>query len=530
MSQTFIFEELDNDTRDYLTTVRDSAGAGSPGVFALMSSTMAGCGCMSGIGVIVATLVVTLTSWPIEVVYQDPGRVALLQTAGLLLGGWLLFAGHRSASKGSKTMAGHWAYVDPLHFYQAYREQITVTSVMDVVEAKFTHNYNNGTYQNSVIKVLLGSGSPVVVTVHNELRAEQMVVFLNYLAWARSTEGGERGSLPPASLGGLARYVAENDSEPKDADGNINLKLIATEVTAVPEEPKRERRAAPSFLPYIVILVAGVGTYILMKEVVNPPIHDDAIYSAVITENCEPWFLQMYLLDEKNNTRHRESVKVRLALEYNRAIEQIRQPPQGDSELRKGMVKILDSLKETIRPVVSLTVSEVNPKPGADKRVEKLRDDLVGKVSGQPVGSPTPEYYTAEGGIMGRMAQIRPPILTLEGQPFMPPRTAVGIQLIEFASKPEDASHAHFEISYEYVPSETNKDMYRLKAKVEIRTDLEAAPVAVYTEELAQQFPATEFGREADKLKDRLLTGLVGQAAPPGLILQQPWVPKLNDP
>ena len=190
-------------------------------------------------------------------IYDDPVRVALLQTAGLLLGGWLLFAGIRSsACKGSSKVAGHWVYVDPLHLYEAYREQVTITRIDDAVEANFTHNYNNGAYQNSVVNVLLGGNSSGTVTLNNEQRAEQMVVFLNYLAWARGPEGGDRASLPPASLGGLAKYVAKNDDEPKDAEGNINLNLVELDITEVPEEPAREGRAMPAFLPYIVILVA----------------------------------------------------------------------------------------------------------------------------------------------------------------------------------------------------------------------------------------------------------------------------------
>ena len=116
---------------------------------------MAGRGCIAGPIIIAATLAFTLTTW-IDVIYDDPVRVALLQTAGLLLGGWLLLAGVRSmAAKGNSKMAGNWVYVDPLHLYEAYREQVTVTRIDDAIEANFTHNYNNGAYQNSVIRLLL---------------------------------------------------------------------------------------------------------------------------------------------------------------------------------------------------------------------------------------------------------------------------------------------------------------------------------------------------------------------------------------
>lgn len=533
MSQTFVFEELDSATRGYLTDVRATGGQGAPGVFALTSDGLAGCGCVSGIIVVVATLVVTLTSM-VDVVYKDPGRVALLQTGGLLLGGWLIFAAMRTSARGNAKVAGTWVYVDPLYVYEAFREQVTVTPIEGVTEASFTHNYNDGTYQNSVVRAIRSGAPPIVLTIKNELRAEQMTVFLNYLAWARGPEGGNRGELPPAAIGALAKYVAENDHEPKDAEGNISVDLVGDRYESVPEEPKREGRSAPAFVPYVVLLIAGGALYLLMKEVVNPPIHDDAIYSAVSTEPCEPWFLQMYLLDEKNNTRHRPQVQARLALEYDKAIDKLKNAPGADTILRTGMIKTLDALKPTIRPVVSLSVSESSPKPGAEKRVEKLRDDLVGAVKPQKVptnSTPDPDYYTAEGGIMGKMAELAPPVQPLDPTVQFPvPRTAVGIQLIEFASKPEDAKFAHFEVTYEFVPSTKTKGLYRLKAKVEVRTDLEAAPVATATDEPLQEFTEGQFDSELLRFKDRTLLGLVG-TGPAGFQLpkvQLPNFPKLN--
>src|SRR5215210_3744558 len=94
MATTFNFEELDEATHDYLVAVRDAEGAGSPGVFVATKDALPGCGCIAGPIVIAVTLAATLTTWA-GVIYDDPVGVALLQTAGLLLGGWLLVAGFR---------------------------------------------------------------------------------------------------------------------------------------------------------------------------------------------------------------------------------------------------------------------------------------------------------------------------------------------------------------------------------------------------------------------------------------------------
>ena len=88
---------------------------------------------------------------------------------------WLLVAAMPRSARGSKSYAGHWVYVDALNLYEAYREQVTVTPIENVVEAQFTHNYNNGSYQNSIVRVQLDNGR-ASVTLNNEAKAEQIVV------------------------------------------------------------------------------------------------------------------------------------------------------------------------------------------------------------------------------------------------------------------------------------------------------------------------------------------------------------------
>src|SRR5580698_6357282 len=98
MSETYNFEELDEATREYLIAVREDNGRGMPGMFAPTTNAFAGCGCLAGLALAPLTLVATLTDW-IGVVYDDPIRVALLQTAGLMLGGWLILSYFRGKGK-----------------------------------------------------------------------------------------------------------------------------------------------------------------------------------------------------------------------------------------------------------------------------------------------------------------------------------------------------------------------------------------------------------------------------------------------
>jgi hypothetical protein len=505
MSQKFIFEELDEATHNYLIAVRENEGAGAPGVFAPTSSSMAGCGCIGGPIIILVTLLFTLTSW-IDVIYDDPVRVALLQTAGLLLGGWLLLAGVRSsASKGSKRVAGHWVYVDPLHMYEALREQVTVTRVDDAIEANFTHNYNNGNYQNSVVRILLGDNKVTQVTLKNEARAEQMVVFLNYLAWARG-EGGDRATLPPASLGGLAKYVSKHDAEPKDAEGNINLNLVELDITEVPEEPTREGRAMPSFLPYIVILVGGLAIFGLMAYVINPPMRDDAIYSAITKYQwaIEPRLLRAYLIDERN-TRHRKEAQDLLSNFYSTPISQI-EAKADNPLLKQGMIKVLESLRGPDQPIVSMRIREQfdgkpSGKAGADQRQKKLQEALVGGTATAGAG----------GGIMDELARISPAIRSPDGQPLSPQPPPIGHQLIAFAEAPEEANNAHFEIVYNLVPGSA-ANRFVVEITVAIRTNIEENAVATSNLGLLDEFTLEQLdGEKMNEVRDRIVKGIIGK-------------------
>jgi len=512
MSTTFKFEELDEATHDYLVAVRSRGGRGAPGVFVATKDALPGCGLIAGPIVIVGTLLATLTT-VFDVVYNDPVRVAVLQTAGLLLGGWLLAAGFRG-SKGTNRIAGTWVYVDPLFLYEAYREQITVTAIDEVVEANSTHNYNNGAYQNSTVLIRMSGHQVATVTVANEGRAERMVVFLNYLAWARGPEGGERANLAPATLGGLARYVAKNDHEPLDADNNINFNLIEVDATHVSEEPTRAGRAVPSVLPYVFLSAFGGVCFLVMAYIVNPPVRDDAVYDIVMKEPfVEPRFLRVYLVDPRN-TRHRDEVTRRLARFYTDPIEHVR-GNATDPALRDGMMKILESVRTADQPVVSIRVTEVNTPAGQEAkktdREHKLRADFAVGVgdefSRRPWGQP-----------------LQPP----PGVTFTEPMPALGQQMIAFVEQPEGAEQVHFDITYTVEPA--GPGTFRLSVAMEIRTNIEdKTPTAKSAFIMSNTFSAGSLDNQIPELKKELLARTVGVVAGvvnpnplPGFVLPGP--------
>jgi hypothetical protein len=192
------------------------------------------------------------------------------------------------------------------------------------------------------------------------------------------------------------------------------------------------------------------------------------------------------------------------------------------------MVKILESLKGPDQPTVSLMVKEVNLKPGAEARVKKLREGVVGGVE-KTQG--TPVTIVNKGGIIGELSKspnldsIKHPDSTVT---FPDPPWPRGSQLIDFADKPEDAQHAHFEITYEFVQI-GNPNSYSLSVKVEFRTNLDGDPVATY-EEKSGQFGEGQFDQQITELKDRLIAGMVGKWGGQGMFAPPPRIPLPNLP
>lgn len=510
MSTKFNFDELDSATRGYLIAVRDSEGRGSPGIFAPTSDLLRGIGCLLGPIIIAATLLLTLLMNAL--ILNDPIGLAMLQTAGLLVGAWLLTARFRLGRGGSR-FAGNWVYADPLFLYQAFREQVTVAPLEDLVEARVTHNYNNNSYTNSTLILLFSGNRTEKLTVPNERRADQLRTYLNYLAWARGPEGGRRANLSPATLGGVARYVARNDDEPLDAEGELNLNLLELDITEVPEEPTREGRAAPSVLPYVVMVLFAAASFCVLAFVVDPPLRDDALYDLVMKEPyVEPQYLRLYLLDHRNQ-RHRDAVAKRLARFYDDPIRHVRDKG-GNPDLREGMAKVLDSLKTAEQPVVSMRVIEQNTPPGKeggkDKREKDLRTQLVNAInaefSRQPWGQP-----------------VRVP-----NEENPPPRSPRGEQLIAFVETPEGADKVHFDIAYAVQPAGDAQS--QIAATVTVRTDVAADPVATGTVSLPGAFATDALDQQMFRLAHELASATVGQTAQQQPGAGVPQMPKIVIP
>ncbi|MDB5311632.1 MAG: hypothetical protein JWO38_5834 [Gemmataceae bacterium] len=488
MSNAFLLEEFDEETRDYLLAVRDREGKGMPGIYAPLNNPWPGAGCVCGPIVVVVTLLLTLTDW-VDVIYNDPNRVALLQTAGLVLGGWMFFAAARVwAAKRSARTAGHWMYADALNLYEATGERVVVTSLDDFRGAKYKHAYNENKYQQTTVTLMFSGRRTRTVVIAGEDASETFVAFLNYISFAFGPDGGTRSKLSPEDLGALGAHVARTEDEPVDLDGNPDPGLVKRKwKDPVPEEPERARRAVPAVIPYVVILLAGMGCYFLMRAV-DVKLRDDAIFHAVTHDPIEPRYLRAYLMDARN-TRHRAAVSEKLVTFYDPVVAALQQPPAGPA--KDGLAQVLQSVRTADQAVVSIRVTETKPPVGGEEgsagRAKSLREGFAQR-TGQAL---TP---------------LSRPIIIPADVVINPSPPPVGEQLLIFVEVPEDAANPHFDITYSFEQQRDGR--YRVAAKVQIRVKIEDPPVAAEDIQLPRTYAPAEVDMAATDLATEIVKGL----------------------
>jgi hypothetical protein len=173
-------------------------------------------------------------------------------------------------------------------------------------------------------------------------------------------------------------------------------------------------------------------------------------------------------------------------------------------EPRSGMLKILNSLREDVnQPIVSMQVTERSPtniSKGAPERVKRLREGLVG---GDGL------LGRNRDGILDVFATISPSV-SIPNVTITPTPPPIGHQLIAFVEKPEEAKHAHFEITYDFKP--INDDAgYLLSVNVAIRETPDGEPIAVFAKDLSTyKDDEKELTKAVDDLRSNLVQWMVG--------------------
>jgi hypothetical protein len=415
MSEKFLFEELDAPSREYLLHARDRRGGGMPGVFVPKSNYLPGVGCFVGIAVLVCTAILAA-----NLIEEEPLGVAMLETAGLLVGGWLVVYALRAwAAARSSREAGHFVFADAETLWECSGPTVAATDLHGVAEASSVEHFSKeGKYTHTAVTVRTSAGTRQF-NVQHEGRAQILVGFCNALAWLRSGGAGDAPAvarhaaapapyrnLPAPIMGGLARELAERGEMPRD----LSPDSLGLDVTDVPR-PKKEGQSSSAFLHFLFILFVitgvGAGSVLAFKEL-NVGWRDDAIWSYIgkIDDHDQraPW-LRAYLADERN-IKHRDDARQMLRTIYAGAVNRIRGgfihnqnqfgnfnfppvpgpgipnllPAAGaandriDDQLLDGLEVVLRELAEQPLALVSVSVKEKGNRDGAAEREKEMME------------------------------------------------------------------------------------------------------------------------------------------------------------
>jgi hypothetical protein len=374
MNRRFECEEVDGDTLEYLRSVRRHEGEGMPGVYLdSKAANLAGpwlplAGAITGAVLIVVTLLITLHS------LDDPFNTAMLQTAGLFLGIWLIVAWLRVrlASK-RPDWVGYFKFVDPLYLWHASGRGLWVTPLSNLRDADFHHRYdNNGNYTTSQVTIRLGK-EKINLDVKSQYMAQRVEEYLNLLGEFERGTPAERGY---EALDELNQREAEDEGEDSPPP-------VRRRVYGIPEPHKV--RTVMSWWRYPLLVVLLILAFFWSKAIATA-MRDDEIFSLVMAPNRRPPDLRAYLIDRRN-TRHRAEVLQRLARFHDDAAQMV-EKRRGDPQLIAGLASLIRSQGQNARPLITIAVKQTQDADAKDlntifasQGMLSLRKDLVKKIS-----------------------------------------------------------------------------------------------------------------------------------------------------
>lgn len=334
MLRTIDYVQLDPDTKSYLRQVRQAKGRGTPGVFEIKSDARGGWAFVIGL------LVLPLFLWVGYSTNKAAWAAALIQTAGVMLGGWLVQYAVRRWTANADKYAGRFVYFDPEHVFVGHGEELRYARLGAgaVVEPAGDTGVGFNT-----------EGGEFVVPVTGRPAAQFVSDYYDALTHLRQNADGWWAGESPATLGAIARYMVVNERVP------VNLSEVTLDVDAMPEEVRPARRRPSGVLRYLLLIAVGVGVYFAF-QITNQPLHDAGAFAAV--NQTSPADLRHYLADP-NTATHHEEAKKKLATLYDKPIADVR-AAGTDPALREAFATLLDSLRGPETPAVSLGVKDTS--------------------------------------------------------------------------------------------------------------------------------------------------------------------------
>lgn len=373
MTQRFNASQIDAVTRAYLKAVSSSGGRNMPGIYHASSDYMPLIGIIFGICFLLATFLITFP--PTE----EPTKEAFLKTAGFLPGIWMIVAAIRVfLARSTGKRFGSFIYADSQNLYEVNGEQIDITNLEFLEQAKAVQQQGESGYTGTDIEVILKRDSRKI-KINGMIPGKRMTVFLNALVYVR--DGGEDGNdeklmgLSNYDRAAYARHIAFNGDFPRSQAYVDEIEKI--EIPS-PAMGIGTQKSESGLIGYLAIIVMGSILFVTCRAY-NKSTRETTIYNRILelNEKDRPPALRMFL-SHPEFTVHRQDAQTRLENAYKKAAENM---INGQNpEFSQAMRDLVIALAQKPQPVVSLSIDDSSA-PGANGIESNLKEALSTKLA-----------------------------------------------------------------------------------------------------------------------------------------------------
>jgi len=475
MIESFDFAQLNPDAKKYLADVRRGQGRGAPGIFQAVSDKRPLWAGLAGLCVIPLFLWIGYTS------SKAPWAMAMLQTAGVLVGGWLLWFAVRRKLAIPDSYAGYFFYFDTDRAYIGEGETIRLANILP--SAKLIPRPPDVHVQTEL--------DQFVLPVPNQLFAEKVADFYHALSWVRGREDGPFAHLASDEAGAVARYMAFQDEAP------ANLTEADLRIDSMPDRATAVGRSKTGILGLLTWTAIGAAAFAFFFAT-DGMIQDDMAFAAArdnlgkekAEKSTGAHGLRDYLLNERN-TRNRDEAKALLAKLYDEPVVQVQNNQNSDPELRAGLVALLNSLRGPETPAVSLSVTMMGP-----QAVTSLSNGLRSRFADGIATAVGKDLI-----VFGQAPADKPALITIVYSP-----TQEGAEwTVEIRLKPDDTA------------------VWKAEGRIGLgQTGFQQTPVSGFGQ--TTDLPASQTDAIGEAVYYAVMLKLIGQAPPkPTVVFNEDW-------
>jgi hypothetical protein len=395
MLRTIESSSVDADTASYLRGVQRNGGRGAAGLY--LSGKKPNAALYTLLGIIILPLFL----WMGYTTNKPAWANALIQTAGLMLGGWFLLAALRLTIFSGKSL-GNFYYFDPNRVYIGSGDQLKYAELGDDVDVNAVGN-GGLNFESDAGKFQVG--------VPGSNLANVVVEYYEALSNFTDDEEHRWGNLSMAERGAMAKYLMRHGNLPND------MSEVELSTGEVPDELRPISSFSLGWLRYLVILGIGAAVYFTFWFS-NIPLQEGGAFAKA--KDGTPAAMRDYLLNPNyTNEEHRQEISKLLAAKYDAPIDKIRASAGTEPKLRDAFLQLLDTLRGPETPAVSLDVAttDMNTDGAWGSRLrERLADGLgntVGKEHIVFVSKPTDKpallsvTYSSDAGIVRYRVEFR---------------------------------------------------------------------------------------------------------------------------